>query len=262
MQKKMKAMVTIAFLAFLWPAVSWAEFDLFNAEDYNIEVEGRYWKPKLDSNLKVVESGIGTEFNAVNDLGFEEKKGFGEGRLQIKIFNRHKFNFSYLPLKWDGDTVLTRTIQFAGQTYTAGTRVQSEADLKLFKAGYELDFIVSQYGFLGGTLDVMITDVHAQLKAPSLALDEKEGFTVPIPMVGLIARITPIKWVNLTAKASGLPMGSYGHVFDAEAYLEINPIKYVGISAGYRYFSFLGQYDQNKMDFKLDGPFAALKVRF
>lgn len=262
MHKKMKAMAAIAFLAFPWPALSWAEFDLFNAEDYNIEVEGRYWKPKLDAKVKVVENGIGTEFNAVNDLGFDEEKGFGEGRLQIKIFNRHKLNFSYLPMKWDGDKVLTSTIQFAGQTYTAGTRVQSEADLKFFKGGYELDLIVSKYGFLGGTLDVMISDVNVQLKAPSLALDEKEGFTVPIPMIGLIARITPIKWVNLTARASGLPMGSYGHVFDAEAYLEINPIKYVGISAGYRYFSFLGEYDENKLDFKLDGPFAAVKVRF
>jgi hypothetical protein len=182
--------------------------------------------------------------------------------VQIKFFDRHKFNFSYLPLKWDGDTVLTRTIQFSGQTYTAGTRVQSEADLKMFKGGYELDFIVGKFGFLGGSLDVMVTNVHAQLKAPSLTLDEKEDFTVPIPMVGLIGRITPIKWVNLTAKVSGLPLGSYGHAFDAEAYLEINPIKYVGISAGYRYFSFLAEYDENKLDFKLDGPFAALKVRF
>jgi hypothetical protein len=262
MHKKMRTMAAVAFLAFLWPALSWAEFDLFNAEDYNIEVEGRYWYPKLASTIKVVESSIGTEFDAVKDLGFDEEKGFGEGRLQIKLFNRHKLNFSYLPMKWDGDKVLTDTIQFAGQTYPAGTRVQSEADLKFFKGGYELDLVVSKYGFLGGTLDVMISDVNVQLKAPSLALDEKEGFTVPIPMVGLIARITPIKWVNLTARASGLPMGSYGHVFDAEAYLEINPIKYVGISAGYRYFSLLGEYDENKLEFRLDGPFAAVKVRF
>ncbi len=262
MQSKMIPVVTIAFLVFLWPALSWAQFDLFNAEDYNIEAEGRYWYPKLASKIKVVESSIGTEFDAVSDLGFDEKKGFGEGRVQIKFFNRHKFNFSYLPMKWDGDKVLTETIQFAGQTYTAGTRVQSQADLKFFKGGYELDFIVSDFGFLGGTLDVMVADVNVQLKAPSLALDEKEGFTLPIPMVGLIARITPIKWINLTAKASGLPMGSYGHVFDAEAYLEINPIKYVGISAGYRYFSLLGEYDENKLEFKLDGPFAAVKVRF
>lgn len=262
MQKKMKAMGMIGFLVFLWPACSWGQFDLFNADDYNIELEGRYWKPKLDSTIKVVENSIGTEFNPVNDLGFEEKKGFGEGRVQIKVFNRHKFNFSYLPLKWDGDTVLSRTIQFAGQTYTAGTRVQSEVGLRLFKGGYELDFIVDKYGFLGGTLDVMVTDVHVQLKAPSLALDEKEGFTVPIPMVGLIVRITPIKWVNLTGKASGLPLGRYGHAFDAEASLEINPIKYVGISVGYRYFTLLGEYYENKLESKLDGPFAALKVRF
>src|SRR5512135_3093631 len=84
MQKKMKSMVSIPFLVLLWPAFSWAQFDLFNAENYNIEVEGRYWNPKLASTLKVVENGIGTEFDAVNDLGFDERKGFGEGRLQIK----------------------------------------------------------------------------------------------------------------------------------------------------------------------------------
>jgi hypothetical protein len=141
MQKKMKAMGTVAFLVFLWPALSWAEFDLFNAEDYNFELEGRYWYPKLDSTVKIEENSIGTNMNLVNDLGFDEKKGFGEVRFQVKFLNRNKFNFSYLPMKWDGDKVLTQTIEFNGQTYTAGTRVESQMDTKLFKAGYELDLI-------------------------------------------------------------------------------------------------------------------------
>jgi len=90
-------------LVLFCPAFSWAQFDLWNAEDYNIEFEGRYWKPKLDSTVKIVDNNIGTSFNLVDDLGFDEKKAFGEARLQIKFFDRNKFNFSYLPLKWDGD---------------------------------------------------------------------------------------------------------------------------------------------------------------
>ena len=258
----MKIMATIAALWFLFPALSWAEFDLFNAEDYNFELEGRYWKPKLNSTVRIVEDSIGTDVNLVNDLGFAETKGFGEARFQFKFFNRNKLNFSYLPMKWDADQVLTRTIQFNGQTYSAGTRVQSQLDMKLFKGGYELDLIVDRFGFLGFTLDVLVADNHIEMKAPAQGIDEKHDATVPIPMIGLVGRIIPVKWLNATAKVSGLPMGGYGYILDAEASIEINPVKYVGISAGYRYLSAKAQYDDNLAEYKLDGFFAALKVRF
>ena len=258
----MKIIASILALWLLGPALCRAEYDLFNAEDYNVELEGRYWKPKLDSTVKIVENNIGTDVNLVGDLGLEEKKGFGEGRLQIKFFNRNKFNFSYLPMKWDADKTLTRTIQFDGQTYTAGTRVQSQLDLKLYKAGYEFDFIANRYGFLGAAFDVLVADNHVELKAPALAIDQKYDATVPFPMIGLAGRIIPIKWLSLTAKVSGLPMGGYGHIIDAEASIDINPIKYVSISGGYRYLNAKAKYNDNFGEYKLDGPFAAFKIRF
>lgn len=246
----------IAFLS--WPFFSWAQI----GEDYNLEIEGRYWKPRLDSAIKIVESGIGNEFKLVDDLGFDKEKDAGEGRLQIKFFRKHKFNFSFLPLKWEGDKIITRTIEFSGKTYTAGTRVQSKLDLNLFKVGYEYDFLTGKYGFLGAVIDVLIGNVGIELKAPELALHEKEEITAPLPVVGLMGRLYPFKWFNITAKISGLPAGSYGHILDMEASLQINPVKYVGISGGYRYFEIRGRYNDNSVDFRLDGPFAALMIRF
>jgi len=123
----------IFWFIFLWPTVSWAQ----ETEKYNMLLEGRYWYPKLNSTVKIVENQIGTDINLVDDLGFDKEKGFGEGRLQIKVSPYHKFNFSYLPMKWEGDKAISRNIQFSGQTYPAGTRVQSEETLKLFKGGYE-----------------------------------------------------------------------------------------------------------------------------
>ncbi|MGD0623579.1 MAG: hypothetical protein ABSB32_02550 [Thermodesulfobacteriota bacterium] len=248
----------LLFLFFLWPVFSWAQV----GENYTIELEGRMWNVKLDSTVRVVQNGIGSDVNLVDDLGFDERKNFFEGRLQIKFAGKHKFNLEYIPLKWDADKVVTQTIQFNGQTYTAGTRVQSSVDLKLFKGGYEYDFLAGKYGFLGGTVDVLVANGVIELQSPTLAIDQKEDKTVPIPMIGLIGRIYPIKWVNLTAKASGLPLGSYGYVFDAEASLNINPIKYLGISAGYRYFSTNLKYSDNSLDYKLDGPFVGLTLRF
>ena len=139
---------------------------------------------------------------------------------------------------------------------------QSKLDLKMFKGGYEYDLIASRLGFLGFTLDVLLADTFVQLKAPDLAVDEKYDATLPVPMIGLSGRVIPIKWVSLTGKISGLPMGGYGYILDAEASLDINPVKYVGISFGYRLLRMDLEYDDNKADFKLDGPFAALKVRF
>jgi hypothetical protein len=245
-------------LFFLWPVLSWAQV----GEDYNIEIEGRYWMPKLDATVKVVESNLGSDINLVNDLGFDDRKNFGEGHLQVKFARKHKFNFSFIQLKWEGDKNITRPIEFGGQIFTVDTNVQSKANLDLYKAGYEYDFLLGKTGFLGGTIDVLVAKVDVELKAPALAINEKEDKTVPIPMIGLIGRIYPIKWVNLTGKVSGIPLGSYGYVIDAEASLNINPVKYVGISGGYRYLQTNLKYDNNFLDFKLNGPFVALDIRF
>lgn len=89
--ERMKVILGVVVLVFVFPAFSWAQFDLWNAEDYNIELEGRYWKPKLDSTVKIVDHNIGIDVNLVNDLGFDKDKGFWEVRLQIKFFDRNKF---------------------------------------------------------------------------------------------------------------------------------------------------------------------------
>jgi len=255
--KKGGWVVLLLALVLIWPVLSWSQV----GEDYNIEIEGRYWMPKLDSTVKVVENFLGTDIKLVDDLGFDERKNFAEGRFQIKFFKKHKFNLSYLPMKWDADKIITRTVEFAGTSYTVGTRVQSKLDLNFYKVGYEYDFLVGKVGFLGAGIDVLVANVSVELKAPGF-VDEKEDKTLPIPMIGLTGRLYPIKWVNLTAKVSGIPLGQYGNIIDAEASLHINPIKYVGISGGYRYFKVDAKYNDNSLDFKLDGPFVALNIRF
>jgi len=256
--KKSSYIFVLLSLVFLWPVFAWAQV----GENYTVELEGRMWNVKLDSTVKVVQNGIGTDMKLVDDLGFDERNNFFEGRLQVKFARAHKFNLEYIPLKWDADKVISKTIEFSGQTYTQGTRVQTSTDLKFLKGGYEYDFLVGSLGFLGGTLDVLVVNGNVQLKAPSLAIDQKEDKTVPIPMIGLIGRVYPIRWVNLTAKASGLSLGSYGYAIDAEASLNINPVKYIGIAGGYRYFETNLKYDNNSLNFKLDGPFVALDLRF
>jgi hypothetical protein len=256
--KNPKWILLILAEIFLLPVLSWAQV----GENYTVELEGRYWRPQLDSTVRIVDNGVGQDFKLVEDLGFEEQQDSGEGRLQIKFARRHKINFSYLPLNYDGDKFLTRTIEFSGQVYPVGARVRSEMDLKMFKAGYEYDFISGPYGFLGATLDVLVADLHLELKAPDLGIDEKEDATVPIPLIGLNGRLPLGRLFALTAKISGLLAGGYGYIYDAEGSLDFNPVRYVGISAGYRFFGAKADIDDDSVDLKLQGPFASLKIRF
>jgi len=255
--KKGGCVALLLALVLVWPVLSWSQV----GEDYNIEIEGRYWMPKLDSTVKVVENLLGNEIKLVDDLGFDDRKNFAEGRFQIKFFKKHKFNLSYLPMKWEAEKTITRTIEFSGTTYTAGTPVQSKLDLNFYKIGYEYDFLAGKAGFLGAGIDVLVANVSVELKAPGF-VDQKEDRTIPIPMIGLIGRLYPFRWANLTAKISGIPLGQYGNIIDAEGSLNINPIKYVGISGGYRYFGVDVKYNDNSFDFKLNGPFVALNIRF
>lgn len=246
------------FFILLLAGVSWGQV----GEDYLIELEGRYWRPRLDGTVRIVEQGGGTDVDLVRDTGLEERKDFGEGRLQIKFARRHKLQLSYLPLSWDGDRIISRTFQFSGQTFSAGTRVQTNLDLKFFQAGYEYDFLTGGWGFLGGTLDALLADADVEIKTPGTPITAAERKTVPVPLIGLKGRFYPVKWVNLNASISGLPLGGYGHVLNMEASVGLNPIENLGISGGYRYFKTKLQYDDNRLDFKLDGPFLGLEIRF
>jgi len=258
----MRIVASVAALLLLFPAVSWAEFDLFNAEDYSVEFEGRYWKPKLGGTITIVDRGIGSEIDPVNDLGFDEKKGFGEGRLQVKFLEKNKFNFSYLPLKWSATKTLTKTIYFNGLTYPAGTQVESKMEAKTFRGGYEYDFLVGKHGFLGVTGDVLFSEVRMEMNARTLGQDEKAFENLILPLLGLNSRLIIVKWVSVTAKVSGMYMGSYGYFVDGEASLDINPVKYVGLSLGYRYLKTHLNYRDDKSNISLDGPYGALKIRF
>ena len=108
----------------------------------------------------------------------------------------------------------------------------------------------------------MDTDAKLQLKAPGSGIDQKEQHTVPIPMIGLNSRLHVGKYLGLTAKISGLPAGQYGYIYDLDGSLDINPIKYVGISVGYRFMGVRAKYEDNLLDIKLNGPFASLNIRF
>ena len=231
------------------------------AQDYTLEIEGRYWRPELNSVVDMFDEVIKSRVDLVQDLGFDEKKDSGEVRVHVRFLEKHKINFSYLPLEWNADTILQTTSQFDGQTYSVGTRVQSHLDLKFIKLGYEWDFLAGKTGFLGATFDLLVLDLHMRTKEPELSMEQNYETTFPAPLLGITGRWNITTWLSLGGKISGMFAGGYGFVLDSEGSLDLWPVKWMVLSAGYRYLELKGGYQDYQGDFRLYGPFVALKFR-
>ncbi len=61
------------------------------------------------------------------------------------------------------------------------------------------------YGFLGATAYVLVTHFNVEIHAPEIDVNHKENGTIPLGLVGLTGRVSPIPWLALTVKVSGFP---------------------------------------------------------
>ena len=262
----MKKLLIAVFLslAILSPySIAFAEEGV--GDKFILELEGRYWMPKLNANLKLSDYNtigvmiLGTDINIKNDLGIDNKN-FLSGRLILRLGNS-KIRFSYLPIRYEGEKAVSQSVSFGGTTYSANTTVKTELKADMYDLTYEYDALKTELGFLGIILGVKYFDLYGKLEAAG-ASEEGKG-QAPIPVIGLAGRVYPIKYFNISGEITGLTVGK-ASIYDAEAELNINPIQYVGISGGYRIIRFSAEGDnkKDKATLRLHGPFVALMVRF
>src|SRR5688572_14200987 len=117
--------------------------------DYHVELSYALWRPNPTLEISSESLGIiGDRIDAVADLGFE-KRTFQDFRVVLRPSPKFKFRFGYTPIKYEGDTILTRSIVFNGQRYTVGLPVMSELRWNSWRFGIEYDFISRPQGFFG-----------------------------------------------------------------------------------------------------------------
>lgn len=222
-----------------------------------VHVEGRYWFTSLESTVKATDLGvIGTEINLVDTLGVDDKKNFWEARIDLNLFDHH-LRYGYMPMSWKGQKTITKTINFAGQTYTANASVDSNLDILYQRLGYEYDIINLLGNKLGVIIDIKLLSIDANLK--TTGIDKSYSVTAPVPTIGLAAQAGLPALLSIGAEVTGIAY-SGNHLIDGEAYINFNPVPFTTISGGYRMFDLKVEDGGNKVDFKLKGPFLMVKV--
>ncbi len=211
-------------------------------ERYHIEAEASPWMPTAEMTIASQSLGIlGDQINLKSDLGMTDQR-FPVLGLQLRPARSHKFRLSYVPIKYDGNTTLTRSVVFNGQRYAAGAAAKSVLDWKAYRFGYEYDFITRDRGFGGFIIEAKYTDVRVQLDAatPRGPISEFAHARGPIPALGGIARVYVVPSISVTGEVTGFRIPDSidsrynAHYVDIDVYGTLNFTNNIGVKAGYR----------------------------
>lgn len=227
-----------------------------------LEFEGRYWMPRLDGKVDVSRSGLSDKIDVKSDLDLSDEN-FPEGRLALTTGPRSRIRFAYTQASYSGDNMLQRTIEFSGKTYTAGTRVVTDLDVRYFRLGWIWEFIDVLEGFFraGTILEAKGINAKVSLDAPSLNINESHDFWGGLPTVGFAFGVGPEK-INVFGEFSGLGAGGLGYFFDAEAGVRVNIINNFSLIAGYRMILLNAEKKPDFARLQLNGPFLGGIVNF
>ena len=230
---------------------------------FEIGARGYYWFPTLDGTVKVDEASIiGTTIDFDKDLGIED-----ENYPSVEVFvggGNHHLSFTYTDIDYSGRKTLTREINFRGQIYHESDTVTSSIQYKMMDLLYQYDFLNLENVLggvsLGGVFQVKYLDGDVSLK--TTGIDEKEDFTIPIPMIGLnlhIGILAQILQARLRATAISY---SESTIYELMCDISWTPFPLVDIHGGYRTFVIDIDEDDLTFDYDMSGPYVALTLSF
>jgi outer membrane protein len=252
--KKISVSVCLLLVTLLFAAPSPA---------FEIGARGYYWFPSLDGTVKVDEANIiGSTIDFDEDLGIED-----EDYPSIEIFvggGNHHLSLTYTDIDYSGRNTLTRTIIFKGETYKRSDVVDSSIEYRQLDLHYQYDFLNLENALagvsLGGVFQIKYLDGDVSLK--TTGIDEKEDFTVPIPMVGLNLHIGILADI-LEARVRGTAIGYSGNtLYELMADISWTPVPFIDIHGGYKTFVVDIDEDDVILDYDMTGPYLALTLSF
>jgi outer membrane protein len=230
---------------------------------FEIGARGYYWFPSLDGTVKVDEASIiGTTIDFENDLGIED-----ENYPSVEVFvggGNHHLSLTHTNIEYSGRKTLTREIIYRGKTYAVSDLVTSSIEYQMLDLHYQYDLLDLENilgGFsLGAVLQVKYLDGNVSLK--TTGIDEKEDFTIPIPMVGLNLHIGILADI-LEARVRGTAIGYSGNtIYELMADISWTPFPFMDIHGGYKSFIIDIDEDEVVFDYDMSGPYVALTLSF
>lgn len=225
------------------------------------------WTPTPELTLQSGEltsaTGIGT-VDFVQEFGIE-KKTFPEFRLVAG--GSHKLRLSYVPVRYDAEAIIRRTITFRGQVFNVGAPASTNINWNIFRFGYEWDFVSREQGFVGAIVEAKYNTMDAGIESPLLVRAVETEQKALIPTFGVAGRGYVHPNVAIGGEFTGLSLDLDERDFEGEAmdfdfygFVTFGP--HVGVQGGYRSVKVEYDIDDDIGDLKLKGLYIGGIVKF
>lgn len=259
------------------PAPAWAQYgapDLSSSaigEKYRVEFSGTLWNPDLFGVISSEQFQlVGTQIDFLTDLGYVKTR-FKDMRIVLRPSKKSKFRIQYTPIEYEADTTFRRNIVFNGINFPAAVPIESSFAWKVWRLGYEYDFVSRSRGFVGFLIDVRQTTVDARIRTNSPifspAISEFATVKAPLPAFGVVGRAYPLRQVAINFEFSGMKVPDVdpkyaGDWFDWDLSGTVNLTNNFGVQAGWRKMTTLVTIEKDLGDVRFQGLWFGAAVRY
>lgn len=267
----------VLLAALLLPAPAGAQYsapDLDEramGEDYHVEVSGNFWNPTVLGEISSEQFGlIGSKIDFLDDLGYTQTR-FKDLRIVLRPTKKAKFRVQYTPIEYESETTFARNIVFNGIAFPVSVPIESSFAWKVWRFGYEYDFLYKSRGFVGFLTEVRYTQMDARLTTNSPIfspqIDEFATAKAPLPAIGLVARAYPLREVALNFEVSGFRVPDVderykANYFDWDINGTVNITNNVGVQVGWRKVTTLLVIEDDAGDVKFQGLWFGAALRY
>lgn len=232
---------------------------------FEIGARALYWFPTMKADMKAdTDAKVGTDLNLKDNLGvgsesFPTFEAFGG-------VGKHRLSLAYTPIKYSGSTRLASPVNFNGQTFAAGSDVNTDLKLRMLDLEYQYKFLDLENILAGFSLSaigqIKYIDGEAKMEAPATATSADFTVRVPIPMVGVGAHVGLLAGLlEARAKVTGVAY-SRNYLYEGLADLSWTPFPFLDIHGGYKIIRLKIDHNDKFLDTQFQGPYVGLTVSF
>jgi hypothetical protein len=248
----------LAFLTLAAPAA---------AQEVEVGVRLREWYARYDG--AVTSDGRqnnGTRLDAASELGLDDHEFAHEIQISLDVERWGRFAAGYWRLRLEGDEVLGGDANFDGQSFPAGTAVES-------KLSFDVLYLDFEYPAVAGPVDVGLIAglryLSAEADLERDGADEHSNLNRPLLLPGLRVGGDLSPWLRADARLEGLAFSAHNvraRYVESEAELAAEALPGLQLSLGYRRIWASFKAREESLNFDLDGAiggfYLALGCRF
>lgn len=252
-----------------------AAFAAEAAAQENISARARRWRTLIDGDFRADDNSLpGSSVDLRDSLDLEDEVDIDDFGAALPFPSLGRINVQYWTGSYEGDSILTQSVNFAGTTFGLGTPVETELEWQVGTFLFEYAPGGTSLLGMGGNVTMQFGAKHLRVKATMESAGGSEEFEVEgfIPVVGFRSRFGLASFLQFEIEANFLPLETYeiqgisGTMYDGSV-TALATFSSLHAGLGYRWFQLdikddRTDVDSSEADLEIKGFFAEAGIRF